>query len=269
MTDIEKLVEDCARIFCCGNTCASLHDSRPCCAADHHVRTCAVIRHTLEFAAREGVPNQSKGSDANAGAARDANKPIPATSPGVTAAAIEAATRIRNLSAQLSEARRERDRLQDVIERDRTKAAEIIGEIRGAVEPYRWLGEGRGSYAWDDDRYQMEFSNCMAALYAALDPLRCLASDWSDCPKNFQGARIDWKARATAAETRSAELARALEEAKEALMPFATVGEKATKYRAGKPDDGGFCSTLIDGKYDMTWGDLRRACAALAGGDDA
>ena len=101
MTDIEKLVEDCARIFCCGNTCASLHDSRPCCAADHHVRTCAVIRHTLEFAAREGVHNQSK--------ARDANKPIPATSPGVTAEAIEAATRIRNLSAQLSEARREGD----------------------------------------------------------------------------------------------------------------------------------------------------------------
>lgn len=91
MTDIQKLVEDCARIFCCGNTCASLHDSRPCCAADHHVRTCAVIRHTLEFAAREGVPNQSKGGDANAGAARDANKPIPDTSPGVTAGASEAA----------------------------------------------------------------------------------------------------------------------------------------------------------------------------------
>lgn len=109
MTDIQKLVEDCARIFCCGNTCASLHDSRPCCAADHHVRTCAVIRHTLEFAAREGVHNQSKGGDANAGAARDANKPIPDTSPGVTAGAIEAATRIRNLFAQLSEARREGD----------------------------------------------------------------------------------------------------------------------------------------------------------------
>lgn len=81
--------------------------------------------------------HQPKGGDANANGSRDASKPIPATSPGVTAgaSAVEddlcgrlrvyalaedimsserrdletAATRIRSLSAQLAEARRERD----------------------------------------------------------------------------------------------------------------------------------------------------------------
>lgn len=96
----------------------------------------AVIRRTLEWAAGEGVPNQSKGGDANASGARDASKPIPATSPGITAgaSAVEddlcgrlrvyalaedimsserrdletAATRIRSLTAENEAMRREK-----------------------------------------------------------------------------------------------------------------------------------------------------------------
>lgn len=97
------------------------------------------------------------------------------------------------------DAERERDRLRDVIERDRTKTAEIIGGIRAVVGRWSWLGEGRGSYAWDDDRYQDEFRQMLDALKEATDPLRALAADWTDCPQDYQAARIDWKARAEAA----------------------------------------------------------------------
>lgn len=93
-----------------------------------------------------------------------------------------------------------------------------------------------------------------------------IAEDYRELETKLRNTFADaqsMKRRAESAETRSAELARALEETKEALRPFAVVGEKATKYRAGKPDDGGFYSTLIDGKYDMTWGDLCRAHATL------
>lgn len=114
------------------------------------------------------------------------------------------------------EAEWERDRLRDVIERDRTKTAEIIGGIRAVVGRWSWLGEGRGSYAWDDDRYQDEFRQMLDALKEATDPLRALAADWSDCPQDYQGARIDWKAH-------SAALARALEDiAREAASPAAS-----------------------------------------------
>lgn len=109
------------------------------------------------------------------------------------------------------EAERERDRLRDVIERDRTKTAEIIGGIRAVVGRWSWLGEGRGSYAWDDDRYQDEFRQMLDALKEATDPLRALAADWTDCPQDYQAARIDWKARAEAAETRVEELEKALD----------------------------------------------------------
>jgi hypothetical protein len=133
----------------------------------------------------------------------------------------EAATLIRHLSSRVEEekrakeeAERGRDRLRDVIERDRTKTAEIIGGIRAVVGRWSWLGEGRGSYAWDDDRYQDEFRQMLDALKEATDPLRALAADWTDCPQDYQAARIDWKARAETAESRSAELARALEEAR-------------------------------------------------------
>ena len=117
-----------------------------------------------------------------------------------------------SLAGKIEDLERERGRLRDVIERDRTKTAEVISTAREVVASRAWLAEGRGSYAFDDETYQSEFGAAVTEMLAALDPLRALAADWSDCPKDFQGARIDWKARAEAAESqlakRDAEIAR-------------------------------------------------------------
>lgn len=74
-------------------------------------------------------------------------------------------------------------------------------KLPNGVAGRSWLAEGRGSFAWDDDQYQEEFLGMISEFLEALDPLRVLAADWSDCPKDFQAARIDWKARAEKAET--------------------------------------------------------------------
>lgn len=75
-------------------------------------------------------------------------------------------------------------RLQSVIERDRSKVAEAITAIEKAIEARAHLRHpGRGSYAWDDERYQEEFGHALDELIAALPPLKAVAKDWSDCPK--------------------------------------------------------------------------------------
>ena len=117
-----------------------------------------------------------------------------------------------SLPGKIEELERERGRLRDVIERDRTKTAEVISSARGVLASRAWLAEGRGSYEFDDEKYQEEFGAAITEILVALDPLRALAADWSDCPKDYRGARIDWKARAEAAESqlaaRDAELGR-------------------------------------------------------------
>ena len=122
-------------------------------------------------------------------------------------------------------ARVEIERLSGVIERDRTKTAESIARLRTIVAGRSWLGEGRGNLAWDDDQYQEEFRGMIGELLSALDPLKVLASDWSDCPKDFQAARVDWKVRAEAAETGQreavAEVARLREALERVLNPQA------------------------------------------------
>ena len=123
----------------------------------------------------------------------------------------EAAIAIPRLIKMVEERERERDRLSAVIERDRTKTAESIAALRGIVAGRSWLGEGRGNFAWDDDKYQEEFRGMIEELMAALDPLKVLAADWSDCPKDFQAARIDWKARAEKAEAERDEALREVE----------------------------------------------------------
>lgn len=90
-------------------------------------------------------------------------------------------------------------RLRGVIERDRTKAAVILGDAQGALRRRGWLAEGRGAYVWDDDRWMDEFAVVMDELKTALDPMRVLARDWSDCPPTtaeVDEARVDWRAKA-------------------------------------------------------------------------
>ena len=109
------------------------------------------------------------------------------------------------------------ERLSGVIERDRTKTAESIARLRTIVAGRSWLGEGRGNLAWDDDQYQEEFRCMIEEFMAALDPLKVLASGWSDCPKDFQVARIDWKVRAEAAESAQREAVAREKAAKQSL----------------------------------------------------
>lgn len=76
-------------------------------------------------------------------------------------------------------------RLQYVIENDRSKVAEILSELNTILGGCAWLaGPSRGPYAWDDQEYQKEFGNALHRITKVIEPLRCIAADWSDCPTN-------------------------------------------------------------------------------------
>lgn len=88
-------------------------------------------------------------------------------------------------------------------ERDRSRVADALNAITDEVARRSWLCSSRGSYEWDDERYQQEFSQALDAIGAATDKLKAVAGDWSHSPMSddaIQIARIDWKARAEAAE---------------------------------------------------------------------
>lgn len=73
-------------------------------------------------------------------------------------------------------------RLQHVIDRDRYVAAACLGAIEKVLSSRAHLAEpGRGSYEWDDERYQQEFGLALDEIKEALWPLRRLAKDKTDC----------------------------------------------------------------------------------------
>jgi hypothetical protein len=72
-----------------------------------------------------------------------------------------------------------------VIERDRSNVARGVAGIKKAISAYRWLIDGgRGSYAWDDDRWRDEFGRAVNAIEDALAPLAKIAADLSNSPTN-------------------------------------------------------------------------------------
>ena len=77
----------------------------------------------------------------------------------------------------------ERERLEAVIERERTAIAEGVTGLKKAVREREWLGEGRGPYEWDDDRWHDEFNAAAREILAALEPLERIAADMSNSPK--------------------------------------------------------------------------------------
>lgn len=81
----------------------------------------------------------------------------------------------------------ERERLQRVIEIDRTVVARGIHGIEEALHAFQWLTEGRGSYEWDDDRWYEEFSNACEKIRERLEPLRMVALNLTDSPKDVSG----------------------------------------------------------------------------------
>lgn len=74
-------------------------------------------------------------------------------------------------------------RLRNILERDRSTVADGVNALKKAMASYDWLrGPGRGSYAFDDERYQKEFGDALDLIRAAIDPLLRVAGDWTDCP---------------------------------------------------------------------------------------
>jgi hypothetical protein len=181
------------------------------------------------------------------------------------------------LAGKIEALEADNSRLRGVIERDRTKTAEVISTARGVVASRAWLAEGRGSYAFDDEMYQSEFGAAVTEMLAALDPLRALAADWSDCPKDFQDARIDWKSRAEAAESQLAAVTKERDEARayafEATKTITGLtvggseffaGKLGDKYKADLP----FCESHIRDRFmhyhEMTIAAMRGKKAAEA-----
>lgn len=89
------------------------------------------------------------------------------------------------------------------LESDRTKCADFVTALDKALDSRFWLTEGRGSYAWDDDRYRDEFRDASIALRAILTPMRGMAQNLaSRLPTTdaVMKARLDLVARAEKAE---------------------------------------------------------------------
>jgi 8-oxo-dGTP diphosphatase len=91
--------------------------------------------------------------------------------------------------------------LQGALERERCLVADGITAIRKAVEGRDWLTEGRGPYAWNDDRWHFEFTAASQEILAALEPLKKVATDWHMCPTDAEAVK---KARAALLESPAA-----------------------------------------------------------------
>jgi hypothetical protein len=88
----------------------------------------------------------------------------------------EALARIEALEQRVSE-------LEDLLDTERYKVAIGVQAITRAVQGRQWLSQpGRGSYAYNDERYQQEFGAALDEILAALKPLRAIAQDWSNSP---------------------------------------------------------------------------------------
>ncbi len=91
----------------------------------------------------------------------------------------------RSTTERLGRAESEIARLRNVLDTERYKVAIGIQAVAKAVQGRQWLSEpGRGCYSYDDDRYQAEFGGALKEIDEALAPLRVVARDWSDCPKD-------------------------------------------------------------------------------------
>ena len=84
-------------------------------------------------------------------------------------------------------------------ERDRDKAETTLEMVKALADGYGWLSEGRGSYEWDDGRYDDDVRTFTGQL------LELLPSG------NWLGMR-EWEAKYRKAEARVAELTAALTE---------------------------------------------------------
>jgi predicted RNA-binding Zn-ribbon protein involved in translation (DUF1610 family) len=79
--------------------------------------------------------------------------------------------------------------LQAVIERDRTNVCDAINGLKKVIREREWLGEGRGPYEWDDDRWHDEFNATAAEIREALKPLEKIAANLSNSPTTHEAVQ--------------------------------------------------------------------------------
>lgn len=134
-------------------------------------------------------------------------------------------TAVERLKAELAA---ERDRLKRIIESDRTKVCDGVNALKGVIASRRWLTEGRGPYAWDDDRYRQEFRDAADAIVKALGPLETLAGNLKDSPTTTDevlAARKDLEGENGRLKAEVADLQTALAAAKEELTLLCDAGQ--------------------------------------------
>ncbi|MDF2499360.1 MAG: hypothetical protein K0Q77_74 [Anaerosporomusa subterranea] len=70
--------------------------------------------------------------------------------------------------------------LEQTLEQERTEVAKGVNAIKQAIKLRNWMLEGRGPYAYNDDRWIGEFADAIKEIESALDPLERIARDTSN-----------------------------------------------------------------------------------------
>jgi hypothetical protein len=73
-------------------------------------------------------------------------------------------------------------RLRGIIERERSRVADLVTRMEASLAQRQWLLEGRGNYAWDDDGYRKEFAAAVGDVRHVIAVFKPMARDLSDCP---------------------------------------------------------------------------------------
>lgn len=154
--------------------------------------------------------------------------------------------------------KQERDAARAALERDRTKVADAINAADKTIRGHSWLMSGsRGSYAWDDDHFRTEFKHAADALEKALDPLRAIAADRTNCPETQ--AEVD-AARATISASPSPAGGEKMGE----LEKLLTTTERALKRLLGRVVSNPEIRELAGAEFEQHIGQIRSHMAALA-----
>lgn len=86
-------------------------------------------------------------------------------------------------------AERERDEARAANERDRSEIITYCNNVSDEIERRKWVLVSRGPYEWDDDRYRDEFRDAIEAIATALEPLRKIGGNLSNCPTDPEAIR--------------------------------------------------------------------------------
>lgn len=126
-------------------------------------------------------------------------------------------TELKNTQAELRVARESVSALESVLEKDRTTVCDAVNGLIKVLRQREWLGESRGPYEWDDDRWHLEFNETAAEIREAIKPFQDIARDLANCPRTSESVM---RARETAKEREAAVWNEAIEAALKAISRF-------------------------------------------------